>query len=270
MSRIKIFITGSRGIVGRHLCAALTSQTHIEVYEFDGDIRDRNDIDAAVTRAGDIDIVINLAAVVAVETVENDPAKAYSVNVGGVTSLLEVISGKKIRPYFFQCSSAHVYSPSEHAISEDDATEPLSYYGKTKRMAEIVVEDVCNKLDLPWGIGRVFSIHDPAQKGSFLRPRIEERLRTGNLGSPFELRGADSVRDFLPAKQAAEYILALSLSKHQGIINIGSGEPTRIRDFVQQLSSEKLDVLHVGNSDMLLANVTRLRNFERNNGATDL
>lgn len=269
MSHIKLFITGSRGIVGSHICAALTSRPDIQVYKFDGDIRDRNDIDAAVTRAGNIDIVINLAAVVAVETVENDPAKAYSVNVGGVTSLLDVISTKKIKPYFFQCSSAHVYSPSEHALSEDDATEPMSYYGKTKRMAEIVVEDVCNKLDLPWGIGRVFSIHDPAQKGSFLRPRIEERLRTADLSLPFELRGAESVRDFLPAKEAAEYILALSLSKYPGIINIGSGKPTKISDFVQQLSSKKLDIINLGSSDMLLANVTRLKSFERNHGATD-
>lgn len=263
MSEISILITGSRGIIGRHLCADLKQYGRkVRIIEFKGDIRDRGNVKNVFESAGQIDIVINLAAVVAVEVVESQPAKAYAVNVGGVASLLEAISEHQLRPHFFQCSSAHVYSPSEFPISEESPTEPVSEYGRTKKIAEILVEKICTKAGISWCIGRVFSIHDPAQQGSFLRPRIEERLREADIDKPFELRGAESIRDFLTAQQAAAYIAALSVAKYQGMINIGSGQPIQIRDFVQQLAGRELNILPVGKADTLVADITRLKEFE--------
>lgn len=263
MSQMSLFVTGSRGIIGRHLCTALRKDVdNVSIIEFDGDIRERRDIERALIKADKIDVVINLAAVVAVEDVESNPAKAYAVNVGGVANLLDVIAENQMKPHFFQCSSAHVYSPSALPISEDGTTEPSSEYGRTKRFAEILVEQICAKLGLSWCIGRIFSIHDPRQTGSFLRPRIEERLTVHTGDEPFELRGGESIRDFLTAEEAANYIAKLSKAKYSGLINIASGQSTRISDFVQNLAGRELNILTVGQSDTILADVTRLKEFE--------
>jgi len=110
----------------------------------------------------------------------------------------------------FYCSSGHVYAPQPTAISEDAATEPVSLYGRTKWVAEFAAKDICAAHDIPLCIGRVFSIHDPAQTGPYLRPNIAKRLAQENLSQPFELPGADSIRDFLTAEQAARIIVRLA------------------------------------------------------------
>lgn len=262
MSKLSLLITGSRGIIGRHLCTALRQDANVRIIEFNGDIREKKDIEQALITAGDIDVVINLAAIVAVDAVESSPAKAYAVNVGGVTNLLDAIAEAQLKPHFFQCSSAHVYSPSKFPLSEDSVTEPSSEYGRTKRFAEILVEQICTKIGTSWCIGRIFSIHDPSQSGSFLRPRMEERLKVHNPNEPFELHGGESVRDFLTAEKAAAYIAMLSKAKYPGIVNVGSGEPTRISDFVKNLAGRGLNIIPVGQSDTILADISRLREFE--------
>lgn len=268
MPQMTVLVTGSRGIVGRHVCDQLRLNPNLTVQEFEGDIRNEQDIRLALIRSSRVDLLINLAAVVPVETVDAQPAKAYSVNVGGVLALLNAISGQENIPYFFQCSSAHVYSPAEFPISEDGPTNPLSTYGKTKLLAEVLVKEICTRERIPWCIGRLFSIHDQRQRGSFLRPRIEARLQNADPNAVFELRGADSSRDFLTAEEAAKYIVALSVNRYEGIINIGSGKATRIRDFVQSIAKRKLDILSVGSSDTLVADVTLLKAFQASLGRT--
>jgi nucleoside-diphosphate-sugar epimerase len=137
----------------------------------------------------------------------------------------------------------------------------MSLYGRTKLMAEIAAKDICAAHDIPLCVGRVFSIHDPVQRGAYLRPNIAMRLSHEDLSQPFDLPGADSIRDFLTAEKAAQIIVWLARARYSGSINIGSGRPTRIRDFVQDLAPRRLDIRHVGGQDCLLADTTRLAAF---------
>lgn len=258
----RILVTGSGGIIGGHVLKLLGSGAdRIEVIQFQGDLADMAETQAAIDDAGPVDGIIHLGAMVAVGAVRADPARAYAVNVGGTVHLLGALARSGQSPHVFLCSSAHVYAPHPTAISEDSATEPMSLYGRTKLMAEIAAKDICAAHDIPLCVGRVFSIHDPAQSGPYLRPNIAMRLSHEDLSQPFDLPGADSIRDFLTAEKAAQMIVWLARAQHSGVINIGSGRPTRIRDFVQDLAPRRLDIRHVGGQDCLLADTTRLAAF---------
>ena len=228
-------------------------------YVFPGDIRSSADLQAAISQMGTVDAVVNLAAIVEVTKVNEHPDDAYAVNAAGVLNLLQTLMQAGQRPYFFQCSTSHVYAPSSEPISESGTTEPHTVYGRTKLMGEVLAGDICAAADIPLCVGRLFSIHDPQQTGSYLRPNIERRLREEDLGKPFELMGADSVRDFLAAEDAAELIARLVLLRAEGIVNVASGKGTKIRDFVQSLSPRKLDIAGKGNANTLVAD-TRLLN----------
>ncbi len=258
----RILVTGSNGIIGSHVCRTPGAwPVPIEIIPFKGDLTNPAETQAAVADAGPVDGVIHLGAMVAVDDVRADPARAYAVNVSGTVHLLGSFARSGQRPHVFQCSSAHVYAPHPTAISEDAATEPVSPYGRTKLMAEIAARDICAAHKIPLCIGRVFSIHDPAQTGSYLRPSITRRLAQEDLDQSFELPGADSIRDFLTAEQAAQIIVKLVSAQYAGVVNIASGKPIRIRDFVQDLAPCTLDIRHTGVQDCLLADITRLAAF---------
>lgn len=259
----RILVTGSRGIIGSHVVKLLRQcDPQVEAIGFAGDLTDMAQTAAAIDAAARIDGVIHLAAMVAVDKVKSDPARAYSVNAGGTINLLNAIIQSGQKPHVFQCSTAHIYAPKNTPITEDSTTQPISLYGRTKMVAEIAATDICDTHDIPLCVGRVFSIHDPEQTGPYLRPNISKRLDQENLSEPFELYGADSSRDFLTAFEAAEIIVGLAISRYVGVINIGSGKPTLVRDFVQGLTQTPLNIRHLGEQDCLLADISRLISFK--------
>lgn len=259
---MSIFVTGSGGIVGRHMLDALAELApRARVWRNDADLTDPAAIRATLAgisaQGGGIDLVIHLAALVPVAQVRSDPARAFAVNVAGTINLLQGLGPSGAR--MLLCSTGHVYQSSADALNEDAPKVPLSLYGQSKYMAEQAAEAICAATGRALCTGRLFSIHDPAQEGTFLRPALEARLREHAPGTPFELPGADSERDFLPAREAAWLLARLALGSATGAVNVASGIPTLVRDFAQSLSPIPLDIRPVGTPDRLVADVTRLR-----------
>ena len=83
-------------------------------------------------------VIINTAAWINVESAEVDMAGAQAVNVDGVRNL--VTAAKAAGSVFVQLSSDYVFS-GEGLLpwKEDDAPNPINFYGKTKFAAETEV-----------------------------------------------------------------------------------------------------------------------------------
>lgn len=254
---MRIFVTGSGGILGRHVMRHLGGLApEACIVANCADLTDAAATRAAVIKAGPLDLVIHLAALVPVAEVQADPARAYAVNVGGTLNLLAALEeGHAALVY---CSSGHVYAPSEAPLGEEAAKRPLTLYGRTKWAAECAAADICGATGRSFCAARVFSIHDPDQTGSYLRPVIERRIALEDLERPFVVPGGDSLRDFLTADVAAKLLVRLALAGAAGPVNVGSGRATRIRDFVQSLSPRPLDLRATGPSDTLIADISRL------------
>jgi len=82
------------------------------------------------------DVIINLAAFTDVDACELYPAKAYLLNAKSVEMLSNNFDGQ-----FIQISTDYVFDGYIGPYSEDDDTNPLSIYGKTKLEAEKILQN---------------------------------------------------------------------------------------------------------------------------------
>ena len=254
---LRILVTGSNGILGRHVCRWLgVYSSKADIVYNKADITNINEIRNMVKNIGSLDILIHLAAIVPVSKAHVEPELAYRVNVGGTINLLEAV--RPVKPKFVYCSSAHVYGYSDFPIREETPMAPVSVYGRTKMVAEMAATDIAKVYGIPLCVTRVFSIHDPAQTGTYLRPGIEKRLSTEDLAKPFRLLGAKSIRDILTAEEAARRMVIVALSGSLGAVNIGSGRGTTLEEFVRSLSDVDLNIEPAGPANTLVANIDRL------------
>lgn len=248
----KIGITGASGTLGKILVVKLEKEK-LEYRRFEGDILKKNDIKIWLKK-NKFDTIIHFAAIVPTTEVRANPNKAYLVNIVGTKNLVNEIKSSGQNPWLFYASTSHIYKSKNSQIKEEDEIEPISIYGKTKYEAEkFVVQNYKNAC-----IGRIFSLYHSSQEKSFLYPNILYRLKHEDLNKPFELYGANSVRDFLPAEEIIKIIFKLMNKKITGIYNIASGNGIKIKDFVQNLSDKKLTIKEMGKSDYLVANINKL------------
>lgn len=124
-------ITGCNGQLGTELKKRLPDAICADV-----DVLDITDVDAVKKFVADnnVDLIINCAAYTAVDNAEDNIDLATKINVDGPKNLAQ--SGAKIihisTDYVFDGMGYKPYTP-------DDATNPQSVYGKTKRNGEIAV-----------------------------------------------------------------------------------------------------------------------------------
>ena len=82
------------------------------------------------------DLVINLAALTNVDLCEKKPDLAYSINVGGIESLVSVFDGPIIH-----ISTDYVFDGEDGPNKETDNTNPLNIYGASKLASEDLLLD---------------------------------------------------------------------------------------------------------------------------------
>lgn len=252
-------ITGGRGTLGKILQAKLQARG-AEMSLFGGDICEVREVKQWLDSAQP-QRVIHLAALVPTQAVQQNPEKAFQVNVGGTENLMQASAEVGLRPWFFYASSSHVYQPQPLALKETDPLAPLTVYGQTKHGGEQVVELKAPLAQVKFCIGRIFSFYHPTQKGSFLYPSLQQRFATEDLTKPFKLMGADDIRDLSNAEHIVDQILQLADCQAEGVYNLGSGKGTKIRDFVQTMAPHPLQIENASTepASSLVADLTRLR-----------
>ena len=77
------------------------------------------------------DLILNLAAMTNVDGCETNPKMAEAINVCGVKNLCKNFEG-----HFIQISTDYVFDGTDGPYGEDDETNPISVYGKTKLVAD--------------------------------------------------------------------------------------------------------------------------------------
>ena len=134
----KIFITGSAGQLGQALIKLFksryeiisTSRSTYNKTDYFLDITDpilTKDLIATISP----DIIINLAALTDVDLCEKKPELANSINFHGVQNLVNAFNGPIIH-----LSTDYVFDGAKGQYSEEDATNPINEYGRTKLEGE--------------------------------------------------------------------------------------------------------------------------------------
>ena len=80
------------------------------------------------------DVVINFAALTNVDLCEQKPELAYSINLGGITNLIDLFNGPII-----QISTDYVFDGVNGPYEESDITNPINIYGASKLESEKIL-----------------------------------------------------------------------------------------------------------------------------------
>lgn len=141
----KILLTGVNGQVGHALQLALSNQPSLfgELVCLDRSQLDLSNPQAIrdVVQAIQPDLIINPAAYTAVDKAESEPDLAYAINVTAPGVLAE--EAAKLGARFIHFSTDYVYAGNKAGVYvEDDATAPLSVYGKSKLAGEEAIRAV--------------------------------------------------------------------------------------------------------------------------------
>lgn len=185
----KILVTGINGQVGHALMLALANDTALahSVVGLDRsqlNLANEDDI-RTVIQALKPDLIINPAAYTAVDKAETEPELAYAINATAPRVLAE--EAAKIGARLIHFSTDYVYSGTKSgAYSEQDATEPLSVYGKSK----LAGEDAIRRVGLPQLIFRTSWVYGAYGK-NFLKTilrlaaeREQLRIVADQFGAP--------------------------------------------------------------------------------------
>lgn len=248
----KIIITGASGFIGYHLM----NQLELSHQLFGLDLNQANS--ASIIRSQKLrsiqqldinsmssidfmpDTVIHLAAETGIAPSIDQPLKYLKTNVQGTLNLLEYCRKNRINQFIY-ASSSSVYEPSTEPLNENSPCEhQLSFYGKTKKMCEELVNYYCCKYKMK-AIGlRFFTVY-----GSWTRPDMAayKFMHAIKKGAPINLYNKGKVhRDFTHVSKVTGVIDALLskwddlLNGQHEILNVGNGTPISIEAYAEAIA----------------------------------
>ena len=169
MVKLKFLVTGSAGLIGRQVVKDL-SKTH-EVFScynksepehgsiIKMDLLNHEMISNVMSEKKP-DVVVHLAAMTAVDLCESDQDNALKINSQATEILAKECS--KINAFIVYVSTDYVFDGNTGMYEENDTTNPLGFYGKSKLDGEKMVQNFSSD----WCIARTstpFGLH-PTRK----------------------------------------------------------------------------------------------------------
>jgi dTDP-4-dehydrorhamnose reductase len=192
---MKLFITGSEGMLGSSLCPTLLNRQHMVVRSdlepqstgcAQVDVRDRIAIRSAIEHHHP-DWVLHLAAATDVDRCEEHPDEAYMSNAVGTEWVAMACRDFDVRMLYI--STAGVFGgDKESAYVEEDAPNPVNVYGRSKLAGEVIVRQCITRPLIAragWMVGGVQ--RDKKFVGKILRllqERTELSVVTDKIGTP--------------------------------------------------------------------------------------
>lgn len=142
---MKILVTGASGQLGTDVVSELKKRgyTVIAADIAEMDITDEKSVTDFIESARP-DVVVHCAAYTAVDAAESDEAKCEAINVNGTENIAKASVGVGAKLIYI--STDYVYDgKGDKPHTEDEQTNPLSVYGRTKLGGELAVKKYTDK-----------------------------------------------------------------------------------------------------------------------------
>lgn len=269
MSTHRVLVTGGAGYIGSHT-SKLLSAKGLEPVVYDnlvtgnrssvrwgpfvhGDILDTTHL-AQTLMQYQPEAVIHFAASAYVGESVEDPSKYYRNNVAGTQSLLNACRLAKIDKIIFSSSCATYGVPASLPIKETTPQAPINPYGRTKLIAEHMLQDYAAAYGQRYVALRYFNAcgadpdgelgewHDPE---THLIPRA--LLAAGGtiphltvFGHDYETADGTCIRDYIHVNDLARaHLLAFDYLNAGGenlAVNLGTGKGSSIREILDTIA----------------------------------
>src|SRR5262249_49923630 len=122
-----------------------------------GDTGDQN-LAAEIIREHKVDSIIHFAAWAIVPDSVKDPLGYYKNNTVSSRALIETATKVGVRQFIFSSTCAVYGDPAQVPVTEDTPPAPISPYGWSKWMTEIMLRDAGTAHDLRYVILRYFNV----------------------------------------------------------------------------------------------------------------
>jgi NAD dependent epimerase/dehydratase len=272
---MNILITGADGFIGSHLTEALVRDGHkvkaFVMYNsfnshgwldhcsldvrgrfeiFSGDIRDPYGVKEAMRSC---DVVLHLAALIAIPYSYHSPDTYVDTNVKGTLNILQAARELDVERVV-HTSTSEVYGTAEFVpITERHALKGQSPYSATKIAADQLAYSFYTSFGLPVVIVRPFNTYGPRQSARAIIPTVITQIAAGE--SRISLGATSPTRDFSYVQDTvAGFIAAMKSVNIVGeSVNFGSNFEISIADTVKLIA----DIMEVEIS--IVSDLSRIR-----------
>jgi len=222
---MKLYITGSKGFIGRHLVRRLKKIGICSLYEAEADITKNHEVKEEIESIKP-DKVVHLAAVVSSPWADEADWYTFDVNVKGTYNVAKY--SKKIGADFIYASSTSIYKPVRDLITEESEIGPTTIYNLTKWMGEEVVRNLYGDDAL---ILRFCHIYGPDGDHCSIPLKI---VRGAIMEYPVViLASPESVRSYLYIDDLIDLIIMSLIGDLRGIYNVSSNEYLKLRQVAE-------------------------------------
>ena len=177
--------------------------------------------------------MLHLAARAGVRPSIEDPFVYIHSNIEATTRLLELARVHGCEHFVF-ASSSSVYGGSQKSLfsESDDVSNPVSPYAATKKSCELIGYTYNHLYALPVAGLRFFTVYGPGGRPDMAPFKFVDRISRGAEIQQFG--DGSSSRDYTYIDDIVDGCLR-TLDRPCGyqVYNLGNGEPTRLRDFIE-------------------------------------
>ena len=291
-----VLVTGGAGYVGSHCCKFLAKNGYVPVV-IDRNLRGKSvefgpsfeiDLPVNIQALDDIIVRYNISSCIhfagsasVAESVEN-PSLYYKNNVVTTIALLDKLIEHNIKTFVYSSSAATYGDPGLKMCKETDVTDPISAYGGSKVMMEMICKTYMTAYGLSSVGLRYFNAAgaDPEAEIGELRDKethiIPLAINAARQGKTFKMFGdqyptedGSCVRDYVHVMDLADaHVKALNYANNNlvsEVFNLGSGAPAsnkQLLDAVQRHTG-KMQIEVYGNRPgdpaYLVADITKAK-----------
>ncbi|MGH6670698.1 MAG: UDP-glucose 4-epimerase GalE [Xanthobacteraceae bacterium] len=295
-----ILVTGGAGYIGSHMVYALVDAgERVIVLDnlstgFDwavapgvplaiGESGDQ-DLVARIIREHGVDAIIHFAASIVVPDSVRDPLGYYRNNTVNSRALIECAVNCGVRHFIFSSTAAVYGNPVDIPVRENAPPQPISPYGWSKLMTEIMLRDASSAHGLEHVILRYFNVAgaDPqcrtgqstAGATHLIKVAVETALglrpKLSVFGTDYPTPDGTCIRDYIHISDLVaahcDALRQLRAGASSATFNCGYGHGFSVRDVIDEVKrvsgidfSVEMAPRRLGDAAQIVADSTQIR-----------